>query len=59
MDDIHGYELWTSDGTTAGTVLLKDIDATEGIYPQELTAVGNTLFFLARGSLRWLRVVEK
>src|SRR5262245_56841575 len=25
-DDIHGVELWKSDGTAAGTVLVKDIN---------------------------------
>ena len=25
-DGIHGRELWTSDGTEEGTVLVKDID---------------------------------
>ncbi|HEX8530272.1 MAG TPA: ELWxxDGT repeat protein, partial [Cytophagales bacterium] len=44
----HGYELWRSDGTAAGTGLLKDI------YPgflsptiMHVTAAGNALFFLA------------
>lgn len=25
-DDTHGYELWTTDGTTAGTLMIKDIN---------------------------------
>lgn len=37
-----GQELWTSDGTTDGTELI----ATE-ISPEELTSVGNTLYFTA------------
>jgi ELWxxDGT repeat protein len=43
-----GRELWTSDGTTAGTVLLKDINP--GFLsgaPQWITNVGGTLFFAA------------
>jgi ELWxxDGT repeat protein len=42
-----GRELWKSDGTDAGTVLVKDI--TPGPVSTDiasLTAVGNTLFFL-------------
>ena len=42
-------ELWKSDGTEAGTVLVKDIDPDDGYYsgPTALTAVGDTLFFSA------------
>ena len=44
----EGHELWKTDGTAAGTTLVKDIfPGTPGSAPQELTAVGNLLFFLA------------
>src|ERR1700730_5086041 len=44
-DGIHGQELWASNGTAAGTFLVKDINP--GIatsYPQYLTNVNGTLF---------------
>lgn len=43
-----GTELWKTDGTAAGTRLVKDIaaGAADG-YPGSLTAVGTTLFFTA------------
>ena len=42
-----GYELWVSDGTSAGTQLVKDINPDQTIIdrPQELTDVNGTLFF--------------
>src|SRR5262249_13992378 len=44
----NGKELWKSDGTTAGTVLVKDIFPGPNFgYPERLTAVGGTLFFAA------------
>jgi len=43
-----GRELWKSDGTTAGTVRVKDIRAGAGSSnPRDLVNVGGTLFFLA------------
>ena len=45
---INGYELWKTDGTTSGTVMVRDIYTGQAqSYPNYLTAVGNTLFFSA------------
>lgn len=42
-----GLGLWKSNGTTAGTVLVSDINAT-GLGPYYLTNVNGTLFFAAQ-----------
>jgi ELWxxDGT repeat protein len=42
-------ELWSTDGTEAGTRIVKRLTPTlVGSFPQELTVVGRTLFFTAR-----------
>ncbi|MDA0658164.1 MAG: Ig-like domain-containing protein [Planctomycetota bacterium] len=57
-DGVNGQELWKSDGTESGTVLVKDLHPGQGeqvpygngplrSLPQELTVVGNQLFFSA------------
>jgi ELWxxDGT repeat protein len=44
----HGVELWKSDGTPSGTVMVKDANPGKGgSYPAFLTDVNGTLFFLA------------
>lgn len=48
-DEAHGLELWLSDGTPAGTGLLRDIWAGErGSAPRHLTAAGGRVYFAAR-----------
>src|SRR5262245_36433369 len=53
-DGVSGRELWKSDGTAAGTVLVKDIRPGSSSYgyaygsdPKNLTAAGGRLFFAA------------
>src|SRR5262249_5413244 len=45
-DGVHGRELWRTDGTEEGTVLVKDISpGPENSNPTSLTNVNGTLFF--------------
>jgi ELWxxDGT repeat protein len=53
-DDVHGYELYVSDGTPEGTQLVADIypgldnyDDPYSSNPSDLTVVGDELFFAA------------
>ncbi|MBJ64078.1 MAG: hypothetical protein CMB55_04705 [Euryarchaeota archaeon] len=47
-DGNNGLELWKSDGTASGTVMVKDINSgSDSSIPSYLTAVGNTLYFRA------------
>lgn len=46
----HNIELWKSDGTAAGTVMVKDIytGAANGSFPSYFNVINNTLFFEAK-----------
>ncbi|WP_431620994.1 ELWxxDGT repeat protein [Limnospira platensis] len=47
-DDTNGTELWKSDGTEAGTVLVKDINpGTGNSSPSNFTVFNDTLYFQA------------
>ena len=47
IDGIHGRQLWESNGSAAGTFMVKDINGKSGSYPYSLTNVNGTLFFSA------------
>lgn len=47
-DGATGFELWKSNGTGPGTVLVTDIVSGGNSDPTNLTAVGDRLFFIAR-----------
>jgi ELWxxDGT repeat protein len=45
-DNIHGVELWMSDGTEDGTLMVKDIySGASSSFPRSLTNVYGTLYF--------------
>jgi ELWxxDGT repeat protein len=57
-DGVSGYELWKSDGTEAGTVLVKELDPTDSVLtyfstdPDWLTELNGAVIFVA-GSKLW------
>ena len=47
-DGINGYELWKSNGTAAGTVMIADINSgSSNSNPSHLTVFNNELYFVA------------
>ena len=46
-DGSHGRQLWKSDGTAAGTVMLTNVTGPLGAGPEGLTAADGELFFSA------------
>jgi trimeric autotransporter adhesin len=48
IDDANGIELWRTDGTTAGTYLVKDASTAVGLNgyaPQNFTQMGNEIYY--------------
>ncbi len=58
--DSTGFELWKTDGTAAGTVLIKDILPGPGdSQPTEFTNVNGTVYFIAGSSSTSVRQLWK
>src|SRR5262245_16221248 len=56
-DGVNGIELWKSDGTAAGTVLVKNIrSGATGSNPASLTNVNGTLFFKANDGVNGIEL---
>ncbi|MDA7846275.1 hypothetical protein N9A87_04435 [Euryarchaeota archaeon] len=62
-DGINGRELWKSNGTANGTMMVKDINSGNSSnypysssYPDELTVVGNTLYFVANDGVNGMEL---
>ena len=58
-DGIHGSELWRSDGTAAGTFMVKDVQpGAAASNPYEITAANGNIYFsattLAYGQEPWV-----
>jgi ELWxxDGT repeat protein len=57
-DTVHGWELWRTDGTAAGTLLVLDIHPAGDSSPTRFTRVGSKLVFWAddgaHGSELWV-----
>ena len=57
VDDVHGVELWRSDGTTAGTVLVKDINPGAGhSSPMTFMEFNGMLHFTATDGVNGLQL---
>ena len=51
-DGVTGVEIWTSDGTDAGTFLVRDIlPGAQGSYPSGFTRFGGAIYFSAEEGL--------
>lgn len=45
-DVVHGWQVWKTDGTAAGTSMVSDFNAPDGFYPANLTDFNGTLYFM-------------
>lgn len=48
-DNVHGKELWVTDGTEAGTELVKDINSNNPAFPENFMEYNGRLYFATYG----------
>ncbi|MBK9936134.1 MAG: hypothetical protein IPP05_18910 [Cytophagaceae bacterium] len=53
---MNGHELWKSDGTLAGTVLVKDINPNGSSAPRNLTDINGKLYFTANDNIHGMEL---
>ncbi|MEM9887752.1 MAG: ELWxxDGT repeat protein [Bacteroidota bacterium] len=46
-DGIHGLELWMTDGTSQGTVMVEDINPSGDASPEDIYVIGDQVYFSA------------
>jgi ELWxxDGT repeat protein len=49
-DGINGRELWSTDGTAAGTAMVSDLPGSSGIQPAGFANIDGVLYFSAEDS---------
>jgi ELWxxDGT repeat protein len=54
--DTHGFNLWKSDGTAVGTVMVKDINESNASSVYDLTDVNGTLYFVGDDDINGKRL---
>lgn len=55
-DGVQGTELWKTDGTAVGTILLKDINTAASSNPAEFSVVNGVLYFKADDGVNGLEL---
>lgn len=58
-DGRNGLEVWRTDGSEDGTVLIEDINPQGDSVPTQLTPLGNRLFFTANDSVTGVELYNK
>jgi ELWxxDGT repeat protein len=53
---LHNADLWETDGTPAGTVLVKQINANGGLFLDDLTNVNGSLYFTGNDGLTFVKL---
>lgn len=56
VDTLKGLQLWKTDGSLSGTVLLKQINMSGDAYPSVFTVMGSKLYFTANDGIKGFEI---